>query len=373
MLIYLELLAFLFAVMVISRVLFKTEKRQKIFCLILSAVAVYLVLALKAPSVGRDIEGYKRMYEAFKDASWGHYDLYWTETGYEFLEMFFTHTLGFTFQGFAACIYAFSVLSYSFFFYKYSEDVTLSWVVYISFGFFTFDISGIRNMLSIAIVLVAVHFAEKKSVWLNALFFALVILAAQIHRGAYFCIFMFFFIRFAMEKSKKILLPLFAVAAAAVRPFANSILSFLDTKKEVEQIYIGGNIIAYIFILAFPFVVWAVAKYEHNATQKYIGKDTPLISSKEYFKTIEMPMRVFYFGIVTVILAGVGTSTLVRLAQPALFFMTLIVPNSLQKLEPKSRLIMKTAIYALFVLYFYIFKLRANDLDMCPYIFYWNY
>ena len=176
-----------------------------------------------------------------------------------------------------------------------------------------------------------------------------------------------------MEKSKKIVLPLFAVAALAFRPFANSILAFLDTQKKVEQITIGGNIIAYIFILAFPFILWYVGKRENDSKQKYTGAKTQQITSKDYFKSLEMPLRVFYFGIVTVVLAGVGKSTLVRVAQPALFFMTLVLPNSLQKLEPKSRLIMKTAVCLLLCVYFYIFKLRANDLDMCPYVFYWNY
>lgn len=372
MLIYFELLAVIFAVMVVSKLFIKNDKGQKIFCLILSAIAVYLVLALKAPTVGRDIEGYKRMYEAFKTASWSNYDLYWTEPGYEYLEMLFTHTFKIDFQGFMASIYGFSILCYSIFFYKYSEDVTLSWIIYICFGFFTFDISGIRNMLSIAIVLVAVIFAEKKKIWWNLIFFALVVLAAQIHRSAYYCILLYFLIRFSFEKTKTIILPLMAVAALAFRPFANGVLAFMDTKKKVEQITVGGNMIAYMFILAFPFIIWYAGKRETESRQKYVGKATPIIKSEEYFKTLEIPLRVFYFGVITVILVG-ASSTLVRLAQPALFFMTLVVPNSLQKLEPKSRLIMKTTVCFLFCLYFYIFKLRPNDLDMCPYIFYWNY
>ncbi|MBR4762483.1 MAG: EpsG family protein [Clostridia bacterium] len=372
MLAYFLLLFYVFAVMVITKVLIKSEKRQKIVCLILSMIGIYLILVLKAPSVGRDIEGYKRMYEAFKGASWSHYDLYWTETGFEFLEMFFTHTLGFDFQGFTACVYGIAIICYSVFFYKYSEDVTLSCFVYLCFGFFTFDISGIRNMLSMAIVILAVMFAEKKSIWLNLIFFALVILAAQIHRGAYFSILMFFFIRFPMRKNRKLLLPLFAVAAAAIRPFANSLLAFLDTKNRVEQIAVGGNIIAYIMILVFPFIMWNIAKHDHEKKYKYIGKNTPVLESESFFKGLYMPMRVFYFGIITVVMAGVGTSTLVRLAQPSLFFMTLVLPNTVQKLEPRSRLIVKTAVYAFLALYFYIFKLAANDLDMGPYIFYWN-
>ena len=371
MLVYIYLLIYIFAVMAISRVLFKTPDKQKIFCLIFSMIAVYLVLALKAPSVGRDIEGYKRMYESFKDATWGHYDLYWTETGYEFLEMVFTHILNFDFQMFAACVYAVSLICYSVFLYKHASDVTLSVFVYICFGFFTFDISGIRNMLSISIVLFAVMFAEKKSFWWNALYFAFVVLAAQIHRSAYFAILMFFFIRFSFQKSKKLLLPLFAVIALVFRPFANNILAFLNTSKQVEEISIGGNIIAYIFALVFPFVIWSVAKHENTATKKYTGEGTKYLESTEFFDAMKMPMQVFYFGIITTVLAGAGN--LVRLAQTPLFFMTLVIPAPLEKLEPKSRFITKAIIYGLLVLYFYIFKLSVNELDMCPYIFYWNY
>lgn len=371
MLIYIYLLVYILIVAAISKVLFKKPEKQKAFCIILSMFAIYLVLALKAPSVGRDIEGYKRMYESFKGASWSNFDLYWTETGYEFLQMVFTHILKFDFQGFAACVYGFSILSYSLFFYKYSANITLSLFVYMSFGFFTFDISGIRNMLSIAIVLLAVPFAEKKLLRWNLIYFALAILAAQIHRSAYFAILMFFFIRFEMQKNKKLLLPLFAVLAVALRPFANNILAFLNTSNKVEEISIGGNIITYILALAFPFVIWSVAKYNNSANQKYTGNNSAVLSREDFFSGMEMPLRVFYFGIITTVLAGTGN--LVRLAQTSLFFMTLVIPAPLAKLEPKSRLIMKTVFYGLLALYFYIFKLRANDLDMCPYIFYWNY
>lgn len=371
MLIYIFLLIYILIVAAISKVLFKTENKQKIFCLIFSMIAIYLVLALKAPSVGRDIEGYKRMYESFKDASWGHYDLYWTETGYEFLEMFFVHILRFDFQGFAASIYAVAIISYSVFFYRYSKDVTLSVFVYICFGFFSFDISGIRNMLSIAIILFAVPFAQKKRFGWNILYFASGILAAQIHRAAYFSLLMFFFIRFSMEKNKKLLLPLFAVVSLALRPFANNILAAFNTENKVEEVSIGGNIIVYIFALLFPFIIWSVAKYEMGATRKNAGYNAVAVKSEDFFADMKMPMRVFYFGIITAVLAGTGT--LVRLAQAPLVFMTLVIPAPIEKLEPKSRIIMKTAAYCLLGIYFYLFKLRANELDMCPYIFYWNY
>lgn len=371
MLIYIYLLVYILIVAAISKVLFKKPEKQKAFCIILSMLAIYLVLALKAPSVGRDIEGYKRMYESFKGASWSNYDLYWTERGYEFLQMVFTHILKFDFQGFAACVYGFSILSYSLFFYKYSANVTLSLFVYMSFGFFTFDISGIRNMLSIAIVLLAVPFAEKKLLRWNLIYFALAILAAQIHRSAYFAILMFFFIRFEMQKNKKLLLPLFAVAALAFRPFANNILSLLNTENKVEEISIGGNIIVYIFALLFPFIIWSVAQYEMGAMHKYEGQNTQGLNSEDFFADMRMPLQVFYFGIITTVLAGTGT--IVRISQAPLFFMTLVLPAPIEKLESKSRLVIKTIVYGILVLYFYIFKLRPNDLDMCPYIFYWNY
>lgn len=371
MLIYIYLLVYILIVAVVSKVLFKKPEKQKVFCIIISMLAIYLVLALKAPSVGRDIEGYKRMYESFKYASWNNYDLYWTETGYEFLQMFFTHILKFDFQGFAACIYAFSIISYAIFFYKYSVDVTISIFVYICFGFFTFDISGIRNMLAIAIVLFAVRFAEKKSFWWNLVYFALVFLGAQIHRGVYFSFLMFFFIRFSFEKAKKLLLPLFAIIALAFRPFANNILASLNTENKVEEISIGGNIIVYIFALLFPFIIWSVAKYENGATHKYEVQNTKALNSEAFFANMRMPLRVFYFGIIATVLAGTGT--LVRISQAPLFFMTLVLPAPIEKLEPKSRLVIKTIVYGLLGIYFYIFKLRANDLDIRPYIFYWNY
>lgn len=87
------------------------KKNRNNIVLIIS-MCFLLVMALKAPSVGRDIEGYKQMYNLMQFASWSNYNLSWMEWGYEFLMMVFTHIFHASFQTFLACIYAFVYFSY---------------------------------------------------------------------------------------------------------------------------------------------------------------------------------------------------------------------------------------------------------------------
>ena len=86
---YICLIAFIFLLPIFLKIIFKKNINNGY--LLLSMIAIFLIMALKSTSVGTDTYGYSKMYESFFHASWSNYDLYWTEWGYETLEMIFTH------------------------------------------------------------------------------------------------------------------------------------------------------------------------------------------------------------------------------------------------------------------------------------------
>ena len=59
------------------------EKRKNAI-LIISILCLFLLTALKAPSVGKDIAGYKRVYDSMKYQTWDNYDTTWMEWGLSF-------------------------------------------------------------------------------------------------------------------------------------------------------------------------------------------------------------------------------------------------------------------------------------------------
>lgn len=330
-------------------------------CLLISMLAIFLIMALKSTSVGRDTVGYVKMYNAFTYASWNNYDLYWTEWGYETLEMFFTHFLKFDFYQFTAVVYAFICFSYYKFWKRYSCDYTLTLIIYICFGSFVFDLSGIRNALAMAIFLLAVPYAEEEGYKGTLKYFVLVLVAAQIHNSAYVGILFYFFIKWSFSKFVYIISPIIVLIS---RPVLSSIIKLISDKELSEGVQAGGNVIVYIIILLLPVFFGMVWK---NLNRLEDEVEFPM---QEYFSLIAMPMRVFYFGVLLLLLAG--ESTFNRVANFGLFFVTVLLPNSLTPLDMKSRTISKILLYLFLFAYFWIFKISVNELDILPYIFNWK-
>lgn len=339
-------------------ILSKEDNNNK--CLFLSIVAVFLVMSLKSTTVGKDTAGYARMYETFTYASWNNYDLYWTEWGFETLEMVFTHFLKFDFYQFAAVVYAFICFSYYRFWKRYSNDSTLTLIIYICFGSFVFDLSGIRNALAMAIYLLAVPYAEEKGLKSILKYFALILIAAQIHKSAYIGILFYFFIKWPLPKLFYIISPIIVVAS---RPVLAPVIRLISNKELSAGVQVGGNVIFYIIVLLLPVLFRLIWRNSHSIECEV---DSPM---QEYFSLISMPMRVFYIGVLLLLLAG--ESTFNRIANYGLFFVTVLLPNSLTPLNMKSRAIFKMLLYVFLFVYFWAFKLSINELEMLPYVFHW--
>ena len=130
MYIYLLLVSVVLLVPFVCAIIEDREKRNTAI-LFFSLAFVFLVMALKAPTVGRDIPGYKRIYEIMQFQPWDDFNISWMEWGYELLMMVFTHIFHAPFQVFMICIYGYVFFSYYVFFKRYSMDYTTSVILYI--------------------------------------------------------------------------------------------------------------------------------------------------------------------------------------------------------------------------------------------------
>lgn len=337
-------------------------KKREAMRLLAALFPIYLLMALKAPSVGRDISGYARMYESFFYASWSNYDLYWTEWGYETLEMFFTHILNFNFTQFAATLYAFICVSYYKFWKRYSKDGCLSCLVYVCFGFICFDLSGLRNALALAIFLLAVPYAEKRGFWNGVKYFAILWLATQIHNSAYAGIFYFLMIRYSFPKIAYALAPIVVLASQSVlAPLVMEVSS-----KNISGSAFGGNLIFYVVVLLLPLLLWSLWK---KVSQN--GEASPSATRiLSWFQEMAMPMRTMYTGTLFLMFSGGGSFS--RVANFGLFFISVLIPNALYPLNRKSRTLLRTLVTIFLLVYFWFYKLRTNELDILPYRFFWE-
>ena len=357
----------------------KSKEARDRRILFLSMLAIFLLMALKAPTVGRDTIGYRNLYRMMEFRSWRDYDISWMEWGYELLTMIFVHVFHASFQTFMACVYAFVYFSYYRFFRRYSQNYTTSVLLYICFTFLSFDTSAIRTTLGIAICLFAVPFAEKKGIKNTIIFFAITLLAAQIHTSAYIFFAIYFIIRIKFSKRSALFYIGIPVILLLFRRRLYLLINMYFRTVQVVGSAFGGNMIIYILCLALTGAVWYYYDRETNIIIPSLinqpeGEDIVSNDSMNeivnYLNSSGLAMRMIYAGIIMQLFAA--NSVLARMAQYMQFFVLILVPNNIARLNVRSRILVKVAVYFFAILYFWYFSLRANALDIVPYKFFWN-
>lgn len=377
MYIYLLLVSVVLLVPFVCAIIEDREKRNTAI-LFFSLAFVFLVMALKAPTVGRDIPGYKRIYEIMQFQPWDDFNISWMEWGYELLMMVFTHIFHAPFQVFMICIYGYVFFSYYVFFKRYSMDYTTSVILYICFTFFTFDASAVRTMMGVATCLFAVPMAERKGKGNTVYFIIITLIAAQIHKSAYIFFVVYFVIKMRFNIYTAIL---YVGIPIGVMFFKSNIYMYINMFfKTVQEssTSIGGNLLIYIVNMFITLVIWIIYQKEERDLYQYKAragahnelKNTIYRDTDTYFNNSGLATRLIYMGIVLQLFSS-GT-VLSRMAQYVQFFILILLPNNLKRLDVKFRTILKIIIYIGAILYFYRYSLAVNALDIVPYKFFWS-
>ncbi|MEH7159009.1 EpsG family protein [Neobacillus drentensis] len=338
--------------------------------MLFGTISMYAISALKKDTVGIDTLGYKRVYESASQYSWGDFNYVYFEPGYILLMKIFSQ-IGLSFQLFSAIIYAFIYLSFYQFVKRYSKDVTLSLLIYICYIFFVFNISGIRNAISIAICLYSFRLLEKSGVKSFIGFTLVVLIAYFFHNSA-----IIFFLVYYIMKAK--ITPFAALGyiggSLGLVIFRNYIYSFINTfihgMGQPGEISIGGNIILLIGILIFSLI----SLYFINKTQVKNSKRlnyTQIGSNSTSPFDISMGcLKLLYVAIVVLLMTG--QDDLSRSAMYLQVFIIILLPNILQLFEIKSRILLKGLLVSFLIIFFYVTVLSVRQYDIVPYYFIWQ-
>jgi len=326
---------------------------------------VFILCALKSPNVGRDILGYKNIYDVMKYKTWKDFDVCYFEWGYEFLMMIFSNIFQMSFQGFMACVYSFVFYSYYLFIKRYSQDYAFSVLIYVCFTFLPFDMSAVRNMIGVAICLLAVAHAQKSGIKNAVIFFVIVIAAAQVHKSAYVFLVAYFVIKTPINKKT---VPVYAGATLIIlflrEPLYSVVDKYLKSLDEMENVRVGGSFLFYTAIVLMAYLLWVIAKKQYSRNENAWINERNLID----FKSINLSARLVYSGIIVQLFAT--GSVMIRLAAYLQIFLVILLPNCVCKLDRKSRWIVKSLFYVFLIWYFYKFSLATNELNMVPYTVY---
>ena len=135
---------------------------KKVFSFILG-IEMFLIMGLRSPSVGKDLENYFILYNSISNISIFETS---TEPGFVlFLKLL--NLFGVGEQGFILLTSLIISVSISWFIYKYSKNIFLSFFLHVTIGLFAFSLSGVRQSLAVSLILIAIYFTLNKK-WIKA-------------------------------------------------------------------------------------------------------------------------------------------------------------------------------------------------------------
>lgn len=326
-------------------------------------ILIFLIFALRASSVGRDLPGYERMYEYTKFVPWNDFNYVYFENGYILL-MKVCIAVGMSFQWFLAAVAAITLIPIYLLIRRYSTDKCLSCLVYVTYIIFEFDLTGLRQAIAMSIVLLAIMcLLEKKKRYIFR-FLLLVWIASQFHKSALICVIILPLCRI---KDLNIFTAVIAAGTMLSLVLRNYLFQYIkvlfgkDTFSLNAGLYIGSNVFFMVVLAAFFLLALRIMRINFQAGTE---------EQKQRLTQNELLYQLFLIGIMAAVFFGLETS-----ARSFMYFAQVIfilLPNSTLSLTRKSAALFKLVFSIFFIWFFYTNSLSNGGFDIVPYVFFWN-
>lgn len=251
------------------------------------------------------------------------------------------------------------------FIYKYSNMVWLSVFLFFSLRYFDLSMSGTRQMLAIATILLSYDFILKKKL---LKFIICVLVASLFHKAA-----IIFFIAYPLSKcklNKKLLLSTFGITLIIFILF-NKVLSFLLILFPKYSYYVGGTYldgVARLGIIVELAVIVVVLIAGETFTKKPFAY-------KGYIKSYEHQIQsVFLLISVAIMFVALRATIFSRFNNIYGIFSIIYLPNSINKISDKAlRFVVIICTLILFFAYSTSVQVfRPEWQSTYPFKFFWN-
>lgn len=355
------LLLFIYSILLV----FKKKKFNKVF-LFLITVQLILINGLRSMWIGIDTNRYYRYFHevrSFKTIS-SLFD-YNMESGYTFYQKL-VGLLTDNFQIFLLITASIIYVTLAFFVYKYSGNYFFSYLFFITFEFFAFSLSGIRQSIAISLGLIAFHFAIQKKL---PFFIMIVLLATSFHTSALALIIFYPLANFRLKKNHLIFLTILYTVVVVFRYQIGALLTIFyydDRSSSMLQQYdlsngLGGTTLLILFILIIGVIFQNVLNNDDIVLQASFN----IILVSLFFQTLSSFSYLFtrlnmYFLIILIIFIP-------KLFEPIKSGKSIFNRKQLGLFK----LIIKIALIIYFTNY-YLGVLEMNIDKLLPYRFFWE-
>lgn len=377
MFVYIILILFIVIFIVSDTTKRNKDSKSSVTFLTIIFIFIYLLCALRSSSVGRDVAGYEMVYNWTVNAKWNDWDYVYYEKGYILL-MKICVLFRLPFQGFLAVAYAIIVFPIYLIIRKYSYNYGISTLLYVCFQHLNFDLSGIRQALSMSIVLIGYVLLIESKKYSLLKYTLCVIIASTFHTGAFIC---FVFVIAYLVKS----MPVFYIGSAIslgvlyyLRNYLMIIIQDWFERNEYDlesRIYIGANFLMTVAFVALFIMYLNYTKNKldnvENSSLAYYSDENHYLENvcKEHFiSTINVKMYIISFAAMILF----GTSNMVRSYMYLNQVYMIILPNLLESNMFKSKEVIKIAVVIVFIAFFVYNVLINGGFDIVPYKFFWQ-
>lgn len=327
---------------------------------------IFLVLALKSPSVGVDIAGYREQYYLAETMPWNDFGYVYFETGYILLEKIFSK-LNVSFQLFTVILYSFSAFSWYKLISKYSTDSCLSMLFMICYQFFALSVSGLRQVVAMAICVFAFILFDRFD--FKGIFFGsvLAVSAIFVHRSAY--VFVIIVIAIIVSKKiKKLGIINVALLLGGAFLFRNALWSFIDAV--LKKLDVGSSVsLGGAFLLQSAMFVFSLFTFfYYYKDDRVSGMKLVAVDNIAYEDALALRLSLYSLFVYILLSGGV----ILRSSMYVMMFVVTLFPRMIAKYNRKNRMIINLILVVILIYIFYSQTLSVNQFEICPYKFFWE-
>lgn len=332
----------------------ETVLRRKRRAMRIFFVMLFLLLALRHITVGRDVENYSLIFNSVSRREWGNLHSLNLEMAYVVLNktiLLFTNE----FQWLLVVTAALTVLPIGHQYLKHTNDPALTIVLFIVMSTFVMLFSGIRQAIAIALGMIAFEFTRGKKL---SPFILMVILAVLFHSSGFMLIFMYPLYHAKITKNwLYVVVPIMVMLFVFNRQVFGMLTFILKrfASYDVTTTSTGAYTMIILFVL---FCVYAfVIPDESKLDADTIGMRNFLLLATmiQMFAPLHtLAMRMNYYYMV---------------------FVPLLIPKIIACRSEKWELVAQMSRYVMLVFflgYFFFAVVSANTVDVFPYHFFWE-
>ncbi|MCM3788889.1 EpsG family protein [Domibacillus indicus] len=328
---------------------FKNSHKLKKFFVSLATIQLILILSFRQITIGVDVAGYinnfKYTFSTYNLEQILHH--HW-EIGFKFLVKvisLFTNNE----QIFLSVLAILSIVPVGRFIYKNSKMPFLSFALYISFNYYSFVFSGLRQAIAYAIILNSYDFIKDKK---PVKFTICVLLASLFHKSALVFLVAYFLVKLRLNKVtiSIILLINTFIFIFRVRIYEVASRLFYEAYEVAESSSFTWMLLCSFIVICGLLVYKKVVSFSQDNNALYI---------------------LLIVGSSLMIFASVGTNVM-RVADYYYMFVIIFIPEIITALRDKFMVIMSTYILIIFTFILYFWFLTIDGFQITPYQFFWE-